>query len=103
MATRAAFLSDVRHRIQFVYVPKHTSWLNQVEIWFSILMRRVLKRGNVASGGAFGARILACIDYFNQTPQPFKWVHTGVPLVASTASDFHAGVLRFQKDFSRVF
>ena len=40
MATRAAFLSDVSHRIQFVYVPKHTSWLNQVEIWFSILLRR---------------------------------------------------------------
>ena len=45
MATRAAFLSDATHRIQFVYLPKHTSWLNQVELWFSILMRRVLKRG----------------------------------------------------------
>ena len=82
MATRAAFLSDARHRIQFVYVPKHTSWLNQVELWFSILMRRVLKRGNFASVEALRARILAFIDYFNQTAKPFKWLHTGRPLVA---------------------
>jgi hypothetical protein len=82
MATRAAFLSDASHRIQFVYVPKHTSWLNQVEIWFSILMRRVLKRGNFASVEALRARILAFIDYFNQTAKPFKWLHTGRPLVA---------------------
>ncbi len=82
MATRAAFLSDVSHRIQFVYVPKHTSWLNQVEIWFSILMRRVLKRSHFASVEALRARILAFIAYFNQTAKPFKWLHTGRPLVA---------------------
>jgi hypothetical protein len=82
LTTRAAFLSDASHRIQFVYVPKHTSWLNQVEIWFSILMRRVLKRGNFASVEELRARILAFIDYFNQTAKPFKWLHTGRPLVA---------------------
>jgi hypothetical protein len=81
MATRAAFLSDASHRIQFVYVPKHTSWLNQVELWFSILMRRVLKRGSFASIEELRARILAFIDYFNQTAKPFKWLHTGRPLV----------------------
>jgi hypothetical protein len=82
MATRAAFLSAASHRIQFVYVPKHTSWLNQIEIWFSILMRRVLKRGNFASVEELRMRILAFIAYFNQTAKPFKWLHTGRPLVA---------------------
>lgn len=81
MATRAAFLSDVTHRIQFVYVPKHTSWLNQVEIWFSILVRRVIKRGNFSSVDDLRDRIVAFIEYFNQTAKPFRWTYTGRPLV----------------------
>jgi transposase len=81
LTSRAAFLSDPSHRIQFVYVPKHTSWLNQVEIWFSILMRRVLKRGNFRSVEELGERILAFIAYYNQTAKPFRWTYTGRPLV----------------------
>lgn len=81
MASRARFLSDPTHRIQFVYVPKHTSWLNQVEIWFSILVRRVLKRGNFVSLDALRERIMAFIAYFNQTAKPFRWTYTGRPLV----------------------
>jgi hypothetical protein len=79
--SRAAFLSDEAHRIQFVYVPKHTSWLNQVEIWFSILVRRVIKRGNFSSVDDLRQRILDFIAYFNQTAKPFRWTYTGRPLV----------------------
>lgn len=80
MSSRAAFLSDPTHRIQFVYVPKHTSWLNQIEMWFSILVRRVIKRGNFPSLDALRERILAFIDYFNRTAKPFRWTYTGRPL-----------------------
>jgi transposase len=81
MATRAAFLSEAAHRIQFVYLPKHTSWLNQVEIWFSILVQRVLKRGNFPSLEALHARLVEFIEYFNRTAEPFRWTYTGRPLV----------------------
>ena len=69
------------HRIQFVYLPKHTSWLNQVEMWFGILVRRVLKRGDFRSREELQARVLEFIDYFNKTAKPFKWTYTGRPLV----------------------
>ncbi len=80
MASRTAFLNEKTHRIQFVYVPKHTSWLNQIEIWFSILVRRVIKRGNFRSVDALQERILAFVAYFNQTAKPFRWTYTGRPL-----------------------
>jgi hypothetical protein len=80
MPSRAAFLTDPTHRIQFVYVPKHTSWLNQVEIWLGILVRRVIKRGNFTSLDDLRSKILDFIAYFNQTAKPFRWTYAGRPL-----------------------
>jgi len=82
LSTREAFLTCATHRIRFVYTPKHASWLNQVEIWFSILVRKLLRRGNFTSKEDLRQRILDFIDYFNQTmAKPFKWTYKGRPLV----------------------
>lgn len=82
MDSRAAFLADKSHRIRFVYTPKHCSWLNQVEIWFGILTRRLLKRGNFTSTEELKQRILAFIDFFNETlAKPFRWTYIGKPLM----------------------
>ena len=83
MKTRKVFLEDESHRIRFVYTPKHASWLNQIEIWFSILVRKLLKRASFSSIDDLRQRILNFIDYFNRTmAKPFNWTYTGRPLTA---------------------
>jgi len=83
LKSRAEFLSDPAHRIRFVYTPKHCSWMNQIEIWFGILSRKVLRRGSFRSTEELRERILAFIEHLNATmAKAFKWTYTGRPLAA---------------------
>jgi len=81
MKTRATYLSDVSHKVVFHYTPKHASWLNQIEIWFSILVRRFLKRNNFTSTEDLKARLHQYVNFFNEKmAKPFKWTYNGRPL-----------------------
>jgi len=77
METRRTFLEDESHRIRFVYTPKHCSWLNQIEIWFSGLSRRVLKRGSFGSVDELKTKILEYILFYNTAARPMNWKYDG--------------------------
>jgi len=83
LKTRTEFLTTSSHRIVFHFTPKHCSWLNQIEMWFGILMQKLLKRGNFLSQTDLKTRILNFIDYFNRTmAKPFQWTYKGKALAA---------------------
>jgi hypothetical protein len=80
MESRAAFWHDPTHQVVFDYTPKHASWMNQVEIWSSILVRKLLKCGDFTSLDDLRDQILASIAYYNRTmAKPIKWTYTGLP------------------------
>jgi hypothetical protein len=66
MATRKEFLSDIAHRIRFVYLPKHSSWLNQIEIVFGIIHRKLLRGGNFTSVADLGIAVAGIYGLLQQ-------------------------------------
>jgi hypothetical protein len=88
-ATRRAFLSDRSHRIRFVYLPKHSSWLNQVETVFGVIMRKVVRRGNFLSITDLEQKLRGFLDYYNSTmAHPFQWTYTGKPVQRPRRTDY---------------
>jgi transposase len=78
--SRRAFLCDPSHRIRFVFLPKHSSWLNQIEVVFGVISKRVMRHGSFTSLNDLKSKLLAFIQYFNQTfAKPFNWTYTGRP------------------------
>lgn len=79
-ASRREFLSDRTHRIHFVYVPKHSSWLNQIEPVFGIVNRKVMRGGDFDSVADLEEKLLKFVTYFNATMGgPMNWTYTGKP------------------------
>jgi transposase len=86
-ASRAAFLSEASHRIRFTYTPRHSSWLNQIETWFSVLARKLLRRSSFNCLDDLKQKILRFIDYFNHTmAKPIDWLYSPRPLREPTST-----------------
>jgi hypothetical protein len=69
--------------VQVTHTPVHASWLNMVEIYFSIITRRLLRRAEFDSREHLARKILAFVDFYNKTAKPFRWSYGGRPLAAA--------------------
>ncbi len=89
MATRREFLADLQHRIRFVYLPKHSSWLNQIEIVFGIIHRKLLRGGNFTSVADLQSQLREFMSYYTTTmAHPFAWTDTGKPVLKKRRPSF---------------
>jgi transposase len=70
-------------RFTVTYTPTHASWLNMVEIFFSILTRRMLRRGDFASRSDLAEKITTFIQTYNETAKPFRWIYDAKLLKAA--------------------
>ena len=83
-AQRKAFLVSPKKRIVFHFTPSHASWLNQIEIWFGTLVRKLIRRGNFASVADLENKIIEFIQYYDEhLAHPYRWTYTGKPLAAN--------------------
>jgi putative transposase len=67
-------------RIHAHYTPTHASWLNQIEIWFGILTRKIIRRGIFRSRDELIHKVMAFVETYNREAKPFRWTYTGEPL-----------------------
>jgi len=71
-----------KKRLHLKFTPTHASWLNQIEIWFGILTRKVVRRGIFKSREELVAKLMSFIEAYNKQARPFEWTYTGNPLAA---------------------
>jgi transposase len=68
-------------RVKVHFTPTYASWLNQIELWFSILARKIIRRGVFSSKQELVTKIMEFIKRYNKDAKPFRWTYTGDPLI----------------------